>query len=123
MEIISAIHAAGYRATPQRQEFLSILSQKNSFDAETLKALFIERTHANLATFYRVLADFQSTGFVHSLQENGREYYSLCTEVQQGRMPTHFFELTHCHGCGNIGDRHLLVSSEGMLSSKQEIHV
>jgi len=58
MEPYSIIRAAGFRSTPQRQELLEILAEGNSFGSEKLKSLFMERTHANLTTFYRVLADF-----------------------------------------------------------------
>lgn len=123
MEINTTIRTAGFRSTPQRQELLGILSEANAFDSERLKSIFMERAHANLTTFYRVLADFSKSGLVHSFSEGGQEYYCLCSEVRQGHAPSAAYELVHCHGCGRVEDHHHVNLAPGTLSSKSETHL
>jgi Fe2+ or Zn2+ uptake regulation protein len=123
MEIVEVIRAAGYRATPQRQHLLSILADGDSFDTETLKGLFLGRTRANQTTFYRMVADFRAAGLMHVISEDGKEYHSLCEEVRQGKTPSPCYELTHCHGCGRMQDRHAPQTGTHTLRSHTETHV
>jgi Fe2+ or Zn2+ uptake regulation protein len=123
MDTKEILQLAHYRNTPQRYDFIDILNEKRCVDSAEFKRIFIKKSRANVATFYRLLVDFRSQGFVHVINEDEKEYIFLCQEARNGKMPSMTYELTHCHRCGNIEDKHKTDTSKNTLRSYKEVHV
>ena len=123
MDTKDILYLAHYRNTPQRHDFIDILSEKKCVESTEFKRIFIEKSRANVATFYRLLADFRSQGFVHVINEDNKEYVFLCQEARDGKVPSMTYELTHCHHCWGIEDKHEPDISKNTLRSYKEVHV
>jgi len=110
---------ARYRNTPQRYDFIEILNNEESLETDEFKQIFIKKSRANVATFYRILADFRAHWFIHKINESDKEYILLCKEVKNWRIPSMKFELTHCHNCWTIEDTHDSDSKNTICSFKE----
>lgn len=116
MNTEAILRSHGYRMTPGRKAFLSILSEGKTLDLTTLKHSFQEKSSANATTFYRTIAEFRSAGMVHVLETEKGELAMLCDCLAHSSGDdTISHAVAYCLSCGYIEESHEISKNTNIV--------